>query len=68
MLSELSKIGLSTEAIYCFDCDNHREYLQRKANAKDTKCDGKNGDNATRRANEAQRDRSTQEKPKKIHE
>lgn len=38
MLSELSKIGLSAEAIYSLDCNNHKEYLQRKAKTKDTKC------------------------------
>lgn len=40
MLSKLSKIGLSAEAIYSLDCDNHKEYLQRKTKTKDTKCGG----------------------------
>lgn len=38
MLSELSKIGLSAEAIYCLESDDHKEYLQRKAEVKSAKC------------------------------
>lgn len=30
MLSKLSEIGLSKEAIYRLSADNHKEYLQRK--------------------------------------
>ena len=46
MLSKLSKIGLSAEAIYSLDCDNHKEYLQRKAKSKNAKCEDGNGENA----------------------
>ncbi len=45
MLSELSKIGLSAEAIYFLDCNNRKEYLQRKAKTKDAKREGENGEN-----------------------
>lgn len=48
MLSELSKIGLSAEAIYFLECDNHKEYLQRKAEVKNAKCEGKNIKNGTK--------------------
>lgn len=67
MLSELSKIGLSAEAIYFLDCNNHKEYLQRKAEVKIQSVRAKIERMGQRRANEAQKNRDTKEKPKKIH-
>lgn len=49
MLGKLSKIGLSTEAIYRLECDNHKEYLRRKAEQTSKKCESQQNPTNTKK-------------------